>query len=279
MNTVYFRGTVAVRGTLAAMSVWASLGPAVVHAQPTDWPARPVVLINPFSAGSAVDVVGRGVAQKMAQNLGQAFNVDNRTGASGNIGTEFAARARPDGYTLLLGSPGTMAINPFLSPTPKKIAGLSVNPHALARLGNQLSFGLVSKLLPRHEYVFENAIRKQNIGEPDVGFTRVHLGHIFAIGRYGEEVVDRAGEVSKEGGLGRPAFMVISDKDPTADPQEGQRLADQIGARKIVLATDKHNPFLWRTSTEPAELKLRAEVHRTISRALKAGQAIECVKR
>lgn len=89
-------------------------GAASVCAQPADWPTRPVVLINPFSAGSAVDVVGRGVAQKMAQNLGQGFNVDNRTGASGNIGTEFAARAKPDGYTLLLGSPGTMAINPFL---------------------------------------------------------------------------------------------------------------------------------------------------------------------
>ncbi|MGE0800961.1 MAG: Bug family tripartite tricarboxylate transporter substrate binding protein [Lautropia sp.] len=81
-----------------------------------DWPARPVMLVNPFAAGSAVDVVARLVAQRMSQNLGQAVNVENRTGASGNIGTEYVARAKPDGYTLLLGSPGTMAINPWLFP-------------------------------------------------------------------------------------------------------------------------------------------------------------------
>ena len=89
-------------------------GAVSVQAQPADWPTRPVVLMNPFAAGSAVDVVARVLAQKMAQNLGQGINVENRTGASGNIGTEAVARARPDGYTLLLGSPGTMAINPFL---------------------------------------------------------------------------------------------------------------------------------------------------------------------
>ena len=80
----------------------------------TDWPARPVTLINPFAAASAVDVVARLVAQRMTQNTGKSFLVENRTGASGNIGTEAAAKAKPDGYTFLVGSPGTMAINPFL---------------------------------------------------------------------------------------------------------------------------------------------------------------------
>ena len=83
-------------------------------AQAQDWPSRPVVMINPFAAGSSVDVVSRLIAQKMAANTGQGITVDNKTGASGNIGTDIAARAKPDGYTLLLGSPGTMAINPWL---------------------------------------------------------------------------------------------------------------------------------------------------------------------
>ena len=87
---------------------------APAAAQATDWPTRPVTFINPFTAGSAVDVVARVIAQKMTLNLGQAVQIDVRTGASGNIGTEAAARAKADGYTLLLGSPGTMAINPFL---------------------------------------------------------------------------------------------------------------------------------------------------------------------
>ena len=88
--------------------------PVAAQAQSADWPTRPVTFVNPFAAGSAVDVVARLVAQKMAANTGVAMNVDNRTGASGNIGTQFAARAAADGHTLLLGSPGTMAINPFL---------------------------------------------------------------------------------------------------------------------------------------------------------------------
>jgi tripartite-type tricarboxylate transporter receptor subunit TctC len=79
-----------------------------------DWPTRPVSLINPFTAGSAVDVVARLVSQQLAKNLNHQFVVENRTGASGNIGTEAAARARPDGATFLVGSPGTMAINPWL---------------------------------------------------------------------------------------------------------------------------------------------------------------------
>jgi tripartite-type tricarboxylate transporter receptor subunit TctC len=82
------------------------------HAQ--DWPSKPVVMINPFAAASAVDVVARLVAQRMSQTLNRQFIVENRTGASGNIGTEAAAKAKPDGYTFLVGSPGTMAINPFL---------------------------------------------------------------------------------------------------------------------------------------------------------------------
>jgi tripartite-type tricarboxylate transporter receptor subunit TctC len=87
--------------------------PAIAQAQ-TPWPDRPVRLINPFTAGSAVDVVARLVAQDMSERLGQQFIIDNRTGASGNIGTEAAARSRPDGTTFLVGSPGTMGINPFL---------------------------------------------------------------------------------------------------------------------------------------------------------------------
>ena len=79
-----------------------------------DWPSRPVLMVNPFAAASAVDVVTRLVAQGLTQTVGKSFLVENKTGASGNIGTEFVARAKPDGYTFLVGSPGTMAINPYL---------------------------------------------------------------------------------------------------------------------------------------------------------------------
>jgi len=84
------------------------------QASAQDWPSRPVLMVNPFAAASAVDVVTRLVAQGLSQTSGKSFLVENKTGASGNIGTEFVARAKPDGYTFLVGSPGTMAINPYL---------------------------------------------------------------------------------------------------------------------------------------------------------------------
>ncbi|NKC31207.1 Bug family tripartite tricarboxylate transporter substrate binding protein [Falsiroseomonas selenitidurans] len=82
-------------------------------AQPA-WPRGPVRLIFPYTPGSAVDVVARLVAQDLTERLGQPFIVESRTGAGGSIGTEIAARARPDGDTFLVGSPGNMAIGPAL---------------------------------------------------------------------------------------------------------------------------------------------------------------------
>ncbi len=87
-----------------------------VHAQAGNqsWPARPVRLIVPFATGGPTDLIARVIAQKMAADLNTAFVVENRSGASGVIGTDAAAKAAADGYTILIGSPGTLAINPAL---------------------------------------------------------------------------------------------------------------------------------------------------------------------
>lgn len=99
-------------GRRTALAFAASLGlPATTMAQPA-WPRGPVRFIFPFTPGSAVDVVARLIAQDLTERLGQPFVVESRTGAGGSIGTEAAARARPDGDTFLVGSPGNMAINP-----------------------------------------------------------------------------------------------------------------------------------------------------------------------
>src|SRR5512146_2953931 len=66
------------------------------------YPAKPVRLVAPFPPGGSVDVVGRILAEKLTQNLGRQVIVDNRSGASGIIGTEIVAKAPPDGYTLLI---------------------------------------------------------------------------------------------------------------------------------------------------------------------------------
>lgn len=80
------------------------------------YPSRPVRMVVPFAPGGASDFVGRLVQPRLAQELGQQVVIDNRSGASGNIGVEVAARALADGYTMLLGNVGTMAINPSIFP-------------------------------------------------------------------------------------------------------------------------------------------------------------------
>jgi tripartite-type tricarboxylate transporter receptor subunit TctC len=78
------------------------------------WPAKPVRLIVPFAPGGGVDITARTVAPVLSSRLGQQIIVDNRGGAGGNIGAEAAARATPDGYTLLMASSAQMAINPHM---------------------------------------------------------------------------------------------------------------------------------------------------------------------
>src|SRR3954452_2597748 len=83
-----------------------------------DYPPKPITLIVPFPAGGGVDVIGRIVADKLSADLGQPVVIDNRGGAAGVIGTRVAARAAPDGYTLVMATSGSIAINPNLYANP-----------------------------------------------------------------------------------------------------------------------------------------------------------------
>ena len=78
------------------------------------WPAKSIRLVVNFAAGGSTDVIARSLAQGLSESLSQAVIVDNRVGASGNIGLELVAKAAPDGYTLLHSSDGTILINPHL---------------------------------------------------------------------------------------------------------------------------------------------------------------------
>jgi tripartite-type tricarboxylate transporter receptor subunit TctC len=82
--------------------------------QAADYPSKPIRAIVPFAPGGGVDIAARSVGQKLSERWKQQVIIDNRSGANGNIGAEIASHAPADGYTLLLGSTGPMAINPSL---------------------------------------------------------------------------------------------------------------------------------------------------------------------
>lgn len=96
--------------TLAAASL---LLPRFAHAA-DDWPSRPVTIVVPFAPGGATDIVARLVAEELRQKFGQPFLVENKTGAAGNIGVEAVIKAKPDGYTLLQATMGSLTTNPHL---------------------------------------------------------------------------------------------------------------------------------------------------------------------
>lgn len=103
MHTI-FRFTVATLGLVAAS----------VFAQANDYPNRPVTLVVPFPPGGGTDAGARLVAQKLSAKWHQPVVIDNKGGAAGQIGADFVSKAKPDGYTILMGNIGTQAINPAL---------------------------------------------------------------------------------------------------------------------------------------------------------------------
>ena len=106
------------------------------------WPEKPVKLIVPFPAGGPIDTMARFVAQPLAARLGQPIVIENRPGGGGTIGTKSVAAAEPDGYTLLFGSSGTLAVAPslyrHLDYDPQRafvpVASTAILPHLLVVL-------------------------------------------------------------------------------------------------------------------------------------------------
>jgi tripartite-type tricarboxylate transporter receptor subunit TctC len=98
-------------GAIAALPLSPALWPRPARAA---WPDRPIRVIVPFAAGGNTDVVTRIISQAMQEIIGKPFVVENRAGGAGSLGAEMAARATPDGHTLLAGSGGSLTANPVL---------------------------------------------------------------------------------------------------------------------------------------------------------------------
>lgn len=134
------------RQLMQALSLlFASVG-ALGSAQAQTYPTKPVRLIVPFPAGGATDLFARTLSQKIGEKLGQTVVVENRPGAGGTLGADLAAKATPDGYTLLLSTSSTHSIGPNLNPRMPYDAVRDFIP--VVHLGNAPSIMLVPNNSP-----------------------------------------------------------------------------------------------------------------------------------
>src|SRR5262245_99144 len=99
---------------ILALALALIAGPGTTSAQ--DYPTRPITLVVPYAAGGGNDVMARIVGEKMSKTLGQQIVIENRPGAGGALATRQVAKAAPDGYTLVIGGTGSLAVNPTLLP-------------------------------------------------------------------------------------------------------------------------------------------------------------------
>jgi tripartite-type tricarboxylate transporter receptor subunit TctC len=170
----------------ASLVLTVTLMSTAVHAG-GDYPSRPVQMIIPFAAGGPTDIVGRVMGAKMSELLGQQFVVENKNGAGGNIGAEAVAKATPDGYTILMATVSTNAINPGLYTHMPYDAVRDFAP--LGRVGVTPTLLLVNPSIPATDVKTLIALIKQNPGKYNYGSSG--LGSILHL--CGEEFKSLAG--------------------------------------------------------------------------------------
>jgi tripartite-type tricarboxylate transporter receptor subunit TctC len=154
------------RSPLSALFVPALLAAFVMPATPAsaqDYPNRPITLVVPFPPGGSTTIVARIVADKMSEALGQSIIVDNRGGAGGTICTRAVSKAAPDGYTILLGYTGTLAIGPSL------YANAGYDPRKdfapIGRIASAPNTLVVHPSTPAHSVPELIAYAKANVGK------------------------------------------------------------------------------------------------------------------
>jgi tripartite-type tricarboxylate transporter receptor subunit TctC len=128
-----------------------------------DYPSRPITLVVPYSAGGGNDLMARVAAEHMSKDLGQQIVIENRGGAGGSIATRQVARAAPDGYTLVLGGTGTLAVNPTLYANPGYDPRKDFTP--VGMIGTSALVVLVNPSLPAKSIAELVALAKKEPGK------------------------------------------------------------------------------------------------------------------
>jgi len=145
-----------------------------LSASAQSWPVRPVTMVVPFPAGGAPDIVARFLSESLGEKLGQRFVVENRTGASGNIGALSVARAAPDGYTIMMATPYPIGFNKLMSSDLKFDPEQDFVPIALIGKSPQILVSGPSLKAKNLKEVIAYAAAnpgKLNVGIPGIGTT------------------------------------------------------------------------------------------------------------
>lgn len=223
----------AIATALAAIAVVAAGG---AHAQ-ADYPNKPVRVLVAFTAGGTTDILTRSVSQKLTERFHQSFIVDNKPGGGGNIGTELAARAAPDGYTLIVNSVGPMAVNPTLY---KK---LNINPLVdlvpVVQIADVPNVLVVNPSLPAKTIEEFIAYAKANPGKLNYGSTGVgtssHLSGFMLSRRIGAETTHipyKGADALTDLLAGRVQFMFATIPSVIQQIQAGKLRALAVSSAK-----------------------------------------------
>jgi tripartite-type tricarboxylate transporter receptor subunit TctC len=219
---------------LAASVVAIGMASTMVRAA-DNYPSRPVQLIIPFAAGGPTDIVGRIMAARMSELLGQTFIVEDRSGAGGNIGADVVAKAAPDGYTLLFATVSTNAINPGLY---KHMPYDAVRDFApVGRVGVTPTLLMVNPSIPATDVKSLIALLKANPGKYNYGSSGVgsilHLcGEEFKTMAGGLDIthVPYKGSAPMDTDLMGDQIAMAFDATPTALPMSQSGRVRALGA-------------------------------------------------
>ena len=169
----------------AAMAGMAA-GALQVPAGAQDFPSKPITIVVPFGPGTANDIIARQLAQDMTGTLGQSVIVDNRAGATGNIATDFVAKSRPDGYTLLIAST-SLLLNQV---TGNGIADLTKDFAPVAFSGSTVYSTFVPNELPAKNVAELVGLARQQPGKLN------YAGYVGGLPQFLGEMLNRAAKIN-----------------------------------------------------------------------------------
>lgn len=177
-------------------------GAASSHAD--DYPTRPIHVIVPFAPGGATDFAIRLIQLDLSQALGQPIVIDNRAGAAGTVGTELAAQAAPDGYTLLFGNVGTISINPHFFPELKSKPERDFIP--ISMVSETPGIVIASKKFPPNSLTEMVAYAKAHPGKINYAASGISTLNTLAMEQFRHTAGLQMTQIPYKGGAG-PAIL------------------------------------------------------------------------